>query len=354
MCSSRRCRSSSAAKAVSPVSATVPWSVMCRSLLTVRPFIESSACSTGRGSKTHRSPRHACRAADRRRTRARVRPMTRGDSQRSRCRRWSYVVTRAFLLCRTKSDSSGRGAKTYSRRWGLAVKTLIIRFRMDSWHHCDELPAHPGRASRRNTDHSHKPHLACLVDMRPSRITTIALAFCLEAQGLEAQQRDTSGPATLAAVERAIRQRAVADSFSGAVLVARHGEPLLRSGYGLADREKRLPINTDTRFNLGSIDKLITRIAVWQLVAAGKLQLDVPVGIYLPDYPNAAVRARVTARQLYNMSSGVGDFFNEEFRRRHADIRTVDDYLSLFAADTLQFEPGTARLYINGGYINLA
>lgn len=189
--------------------------------------------------------------------------------------------------------------------------------------------------------------------MRPLRITAIALAFCLGAQGLEAQQRDTSGPATLAAVERAIRQRAEADSFSGAVLVARHGEPLLRSGYGLADREKRLPIDTDTRFNLGSIDKLITRIAVWQLVAAGELQLDVPVGTYLPDYPNAAVRARVTARQLYNMSSGVGDFFNEDFRRRHADIRTVDDYLSLFAADTLQFEPGTARLYSNGGYIIL-
>jgi D-alanyl-D-alanine carboxypeptidase len=191
------------------------------------------------------------------------------------------------------------------------------------------------------------------MDMRSSRVAAIALVFCPGAQIIAAQQPDSSTRATLAAVERAIRERAAADSFSGAVLVARHGEILLRRGYGLADREARRPIDADTKFNLGSIDKLITRIAIWQLVAAGKLQLDVPVGRYLPDYPNAAVRARVTARQLYQMSSGVGDFYNEEYLRRHADIRTVDDYLSLFAADTLQFEPGTARLYSNGGYIIL-
>jgi CubicO group peptidase (beta-lactamase class C family) len=128
---------------------------------------------------------------------------------------------------------------------------------------------------------------------------------------------------------------------------------MLRAGYGLADREERVPITPETRFNLGSIDKLITRTAVWQLVAAGKLHLDVPIGTYLPDYPNRDVRDRVTTRQLYQMSSGVGDFFNEEFQRRHAEIKTVDDYLSLFAADPLRFEPGTGRFYSNGGYIIL-
>jgi D-alanyl-D-alanine carboxypeptidase len=154
-------------------------------------------------------------------------------------------------------------------------------------------------------------------------------------------------------LDRFIRARAAADSFSGAVLIARHGVPLLRAGYGLADRDAHVPISPETKFNLGSIDKLITRIAIWQLVAARKLRLDVPIGTYLPDYPNQDVRDRVTARHLYEMSSGVGDFFNDEFRRRHAGIRTVDDYLSLFAGDPLRFEAGTARLYSNGGYIIL-
>jgi CubicO group peptidase (beta-lactamase class C family) len=88
-------------------------------------------------------------------------------------------------------------------------------------------------------------------------------------------------------------------------------------------------------------------------VAAGKLQLDVPFGTYLPDFPNRDVRDRVTARQLYTMRSGVGDFFNDEFRRRHAEIKTVDDYLSLFVSEPLRFEPGTGMFYSNGGYIIL-
>lgn len=158
---------------------------------------------------------------------------------------------------------------------------------------------------------------------------------------------------SIAALDRFIRARAAADSFSGAVLVAHNGRPVLRAGYGLADRAKGAPVTPETKFNLGSIDKLITRIAVWQLVAADKLDLDAPIGRYLPDYPNRDVRERVTARHLYQMSSGIGDIFNDEFRRRHAEIRTVDDYLSLFAREPLRFEPGTARFYSNGGYIVL-
>lgn len=157
----------------------------------------------------------------------------------------------------------------------------------------------------------------------------------------------------VAAIDRFVRERAEADSFSGAVLIARNGAVLLRSGYGMADREQRIAVAPHTRFNLGSIDKLITRIAIWQLVAAGKLDLDAPIGKYLPDYPSRDVREQVTARHLYQMSSGVGDFFNEEFQRRHAEIRTVDDYLSLFAQEPLRFKPGSARLYSNGGYIIL-
>jgi CubicO group peptidase (beta-lactamase class C family) len=162
-----------------------------------------------------------------------------------------------------------------------------------------------------------------------------------------------SADTTASAIDRFIRARAVADSFSGSVLVAHNGVPVLRAGYGLADRDKRAPVTPETKFNLGSIDKLITRIAIWQLVAAGKLDLDAPVGRYLADYPNTDVRERVTARQLYQMRSGIGDFFGDEFRRRHDQIRTVDDYLSLFAHEPLRFAPGTGMLYSNGGYIVL-
>ena len=175
------------------------------------------------------------------------------------------------------------------------------------------------------------------------------LGFAVLPAGALAQTADT----TLLTVDRWIQARAEADSFSGAVLVARNGIPVLRRGYGFANRETNEPVTPDTKFNLGSIDKLITRIAVWQLVAAGALQLDVPVGRYLPDYENKAVREQVTARQLYEMRSGVGNFMNDAYLVRHAEIRTVDQYLELFAKDPLQFEPGTGMVYSNGGYIIL-
>ena len=181
--------------------------------------------------------------------------------------------------------------------------------------------------------------------MRP----LILLLAIASARLAEAQTPDSA----LAAVDKWITARAEADSFSGSVLVARNGVPLLRAGYGMANRDKRLPITPDTKFNLGSIDKLITRIAIWQLVAAGKLKLDEPIGRYLPDYPNAAVQERVTTRHLYEMKSGVGNFMGDEYLKRHEQVRTVDDYLSLFASQPLEFEPGSGMLYSNGGYIIL-
>jgi CubicO group peptidase (beta-lactamase class C family) len=166
---------------------------------------------------------------------------------------------------------------------------------------------------------------------------------------LPAQQPDSLAPA----LERYLTGRVASDSFSGVVLVARNGVPVFRRAYGFSLAEARIPNSPDMRFNLGSLDKLLTRIAVWQLVAAGKLSLDAPVGRYLPGYPNRAVRERVTARQLYSMRSGVGNFWNAEYLRRHVEIRTVDDYLALFATDSLLFEPGSRIAYSNGGYIIL-
>src|SRR5262245_23211548 len=148
-----------------------------------------------------------------------------------------------------------------------------------------------GRA--RDRAGSHFRGVGCLHVMK----TLIAFSLLLPlAAGTGEQSAPDTGIA--ARIDRLIRARADADSFSGAVLIARNGTPLLRAAYGLADRERTMPNTVETRFNLGSIDKLITRIAIWQLVAAGKLKLDTPIGTYLPDYPNRDVRERVTARQL--------------------------------------------------------
>ena len=153
------------------------------------------------------------------------------------------------------------------------------------------------------------------------------------------------------AIDKAVGEAVATDEFSGTVLVARDGKPLFLKAWGLASVEHNAPNRTDTRYNLGSINKIFTRLAIGQLVQAGKLSFDDALGKILPDYPNADARQKVTVRHLLEMTSGIGDFFGERFDATPKDrFRTNADYLPMFAADPLLFEPGSGRRYSNGGY----
>ncbi|HSK00444.1 MAG TPA: serine hydrolase domain-containing protein, partial [Kofleriaceae bacterium] len=55
------------------------------------------------------------------------------------------------------------------------------------------------------------------------------------------------------------------DRFSGAVLVAKHGKPIFAQAYGMADRDKQIANTLDTRFRIGSMDKMFTATAILQL-----------------------------------------------------------------------------------------
>lgn len=71
-----------------------------------------------------------------------------------------------------------------------------------------------------------------------------------------------------------------ADKFSGAVLVARHDEPIFRQAYGLAHQGFGVPNKVDTKFNLGSMNKMFTAVAITQLAEQGKLHFDDIIGTY--------------------------------------------------------------------------
>ena len=144
------------------------------------------------------------------------------------------------------------------------------------------------------------------------------------------------------------------DSFSGAVMVARNGQPIFQRAVGLANKQRNAPNRIDTKFNLGSINKIFTKIAIFQLIEQGKLSLDDRLGKHLPDYPNKEAAAKVMIKHLLDMQSGIGDFFGPKFEATPKDrIRSIKDYLPLFDDQPLKFEPGTSRTYSNGGYVVL-
>ena len=142
------------------------------------------------------------------------------------------------------------------------------------------------------------------------------------------------------------------DAFSGVLLVARGDEVLLQRAWGLADRAAGTPVTLDTRFRLGSMNKMFTAVAVLQLVEAGRLSLEGSVGQSLPGYPNADI-AKVTIRQLLTHAGGTGDIFGPAFDQHRLSLKTHDDYVRLYGARGPTHPPGQAHEYSNYGYVLL-
>jgi CubicO group peptidase (beta-lactamase class C family) len=186
----------------------------------------------------------------------------------------------------------------------------------------------------------------------PHQLLTIGIdEVAAEDEGIA---RMTDDAALTKAAEEYVSKLAQADDFSGVVLIGKNGSPILQKAYGYANREHKIPNTVDTRFNLGSINKSFTQLAVHQLAARGKLSFNDVIRTVLPDYPNREAAEKVTVQQLLDMSSGIGDFFGERYDATPKEkLRGIADYLPLFADKPLEFQPGTKRRYSNGGYIVL-
>lgn len=150
-----------------------------------------------------------------------------------------------------------------------------------------------------------------------------------------------------------LEQRSADDGFSGAVLVAKHGLPVFQKAYGVANKKTNSANNIETKFNIGSMSKMFTAVAIVQLAERGKLDFGDTIYKHLPNYPNKSVAAKVTIHQLLTHTSGMGNYQNEKFFARLEKMRTVADLLSLFVNEPLAFEPGAKWQYSNSGYVVL-
>lgn len=162
------------------------------------------------------------------------------------------------------------------------------------------------------------------------------------------------GPEALVAAARdKLEAEAKAGRFSGAVLIAKDGEPIFLQAYGWADEAARRPNTPKTSFRIGSAGKLFTTVAILQLAQSGKLDLRAPVERYLPDYPDRQIAAKATVGNLLSHTGGTGDFFGPDFVAHRETLRTPQDYIDLFGARPPLFEPGARRDYSNYGFIIL-
>lgn len=151
-------------------------------------------------------------------------------------------------------------------------------------------------------------------------------------------------------VEMFLDEQESAEKFSGAVLIAHNSELILKTARGYAIRPEILRNQPDTKFNIASVTKMFTAIAVMQLVAKEKLDLQIPISFYDATLPYAD---QITIHQLLTHTAGFDRYWNDAYRAARSDLRTIKDYLKLFADTPLEFKPGTRHHYGNTGYVVL-
>ena len=187
----------------------------------------------------------------------------------------------------------------------------------------------------------------------------IVLAILLAALIASAQEspvpRNPVKPDSDAAKELQSYMDSVAgeNKLSGVLLVARDGATVASKAAGIANKATGAPIDLHTKFNLGSMNKMFTSVAIAQLAQAGRLSFTDTVGRHLPDYPNRDVADKVTIHHLLTHTSGLGFYWNEKWRAQREKLLTVAAHLPLFASDPPAFPPGEKFQYSNSGFMVL-
>lgn len=170
---------------------------------------------------------------------------------------------------------------------------------------------------------------------------------------LDQRPQRLSQEEALASLNSFIERLAANDRFSGVVVIEQNGKHLYEKAIGAANRATGVAVQLNTPFFIASQGKMFTGVAVLQLVEAGRVALDDPLGKYLTDYPNRDVAAKVTIRHLLTHQGGVGDIgiLEPEEAANRAWVRTIADLIKLNGARPPQFEPGSRMEYSNYGFI---
>ncbi|MGI8467729.1 MAG: serine hydrolase [Pyrinomonadaceae bacterium] len=142
------------------------------------------------------------------------------------------------------------------------------------------------------------------------------------------------------------------DGFSGTVLVARDGKPIVSKGYGMANIELGVPNAPQTVFRLGSVTKQFTAMAIMMLAEHGKLNVNDPICKYLADCP--AAWQPITVKNLLTHTSGITNYTSfPDFAKTTIMPITPAEMVKILEEKPLEFTPGEKFAYSNSGYFVL-
>jgi CubicO group peptidase (beta-lactamase class C family) len=184
----------------------------------------------------------------------------------------------------------------------------------------------------------------------PHKIITIGLDYNSTPPDVEPAHKMTDQE-IVEELKRYLEKLAGADKFSGTILLAKDDSILFKGAYGLASKRFNVPNRIDTKFNLGSMNKMFTAVAVAQLVEKKKLSYEDLAGKYLDSsWIQKKTAEKVQIKHLLTHTSGLGNFFNDTYEKTsRLLLREIDDWKPLVKDGKPKFEPGTRWSYSNTG-----
>jgi CubicO group peptidase (beta-lactamase class C family) len=142
------------------------------------------------------------------------------------------------------------------------------------------------------------------------------------------------------------------NNFSGTVLLAQTGKPLIAKGYGYANIEWQIPNTPQTKFRIGSVTKQFTSMLIMQLRERGKVKLEDSVCVYVTPCPDAW--KPVTIHHLLTHTSGIPTYTGiPSWREANMVPKTVEQMVAIFRDLPLQWTAGDRYAYNNSGYFLL-
>lgn len=157
--------------------------------------------------------------------------------------------------------------------------------------------------------------------------------------------------------DRFVAELAERDQFSGTVLLAHQGRTALTRSYGMANKDRSVPNRENTRFNLASITKCFTAVAIARLAQQGEVAFHEKLGTYLDGF-RPELADTVTVHQLLTHTAGVGRPGLTHEKPEDADDwdsteEIWDGTMAFLRARPAEFTPGTRYGYSNDGYFVL-
>jgi CubicO group peptidase (beta-lactamase class C family) len=164
------------------------------------------------------------------------------------------------------------------------------------------------------------------------------------------QQTTTAFPRVIDSVFRTVYKN---DEPGVSIAIVQKGKPILKKSYGVADVETRQKITSRTYFNIGSLTKQFTAMAILQLAEQKKISLDDKVGKFFPEM-NKKVADAITIKEMLSHSSGLFEHYDLTDTKNMKHAHNADVLNAIKNVDSTYFSPGTDFRYSNTAYCLLA